>query len=250
MSTRTLVAVPLREVGDRTLRDQPAVVHHPDVAAHLLRPRPTGDWRPARWPRRRPGRRSGAEPRGCPAGRARWSARRGRADPEASTTHSRSPAAAACPRSTPGTVCRPRPASPPGRARRRSGAGRCADRRSGQRHPAGPDWRVRRGRGGRPAPRPAPRPDAERPGISDGDPGAEQRDLTGRRRDEPQQHPDGGGLAGAVGTEEAVDRAVRHGQGDIVHRELGAESLAQTAGDHRGFRARRRWPTASCHAGR
>ena len=74
--------------------------------------------------------------------------------------------------------------------------------------------------------------------------GAEQRDLTGRRCDQPQQHPNGGGLAGAVGTEEAVDRAVRHGQVDIVHRKLRAKSLAQTTGDHRRLDPRRRWSSA------
>jgi len=38
---------------------------------------------------------------------------------------------------------------------------------------------------------------------------AEQFDLSLGRRDQPKQHPDRGGLAGAVGPEEAVHRTAR-----------------------------------------
>ena len=41
------------------------------------------------------------------------------------------------------------------------------------------------------------------------------------------QHADGGGLAGAVGAEEAVDLPAHHPHGEIVHHQGGAEPLAE-----------------------
>ena len=47
------------------------------------------------------------------------------------------------------------------------------------------------------------------------------------RPSQPEQHPDEGGLAGAVVAEEAVRGAARDGQADAVHREPLAEALGQ-----------------------
>src|SRR5207302_4094319 len=48
-------------------------------------------------------------------------------------------------------------------------------------------------------------------------------------------HPDRGGLARAVRAEEAVHRAGRHGQVDVIHGQLAAtEPLGQPAGRDRG----------------
>src|SRR5262249_20688664 len=63
------------------------------------------------------------------------------------------------------------------------------------------------------------------------------------RVDQAEQHPDGGGLAGSVGTEETVDRSARHRHVQPVHRELPtAEPLGQPVRGHgqagRGHRRR------------
>ena len=90
----------------------------------------------------------------------------------------------------------------------------CAGRWPGRPRPAGPGWPARRGRGGRPAPRPGRRPGAARvPAAGRASDCAEQPDLARGGRDQPEQHPDGGGLAGAVGPEEAVHRAARAPRG-------------------------------------
>ena len=70
------------------------------------------------------------------------------------------------------------------------------------------------------------------------DPAAEQGAAARRRPDQPEQHPDGGRLAGAVGPEEPVDRADRHREIDVVDGDLAAaEPLGQAGG---GDRRRRR----------
>ena len=183
----------------RSLGDQPALVHHPDVAAHLvdLGEQVAGDQ--DRRPRRRPGRRSGAAPRGCPAGRGRWSARRAPAGRAASAARWRWPAAAACRGSTRGSACRPRPAGRPGPAPRRSG-------RRGRARVAGPVGRVQPGQIG-----PAGEVGVEgRPLDQRADPAQHAADCRPASaapsssispavgRDQAEQHPDGGGLAGAV----------------------------------------------------
>src|SRR5262245_21090496 len=63
------------------------------------------------------------------------------------------------------------------------------------------------------------------------------------RVDQAEQHPDGRGLAGSVGTEETVDRSARHCHVQPVHRELAtAEPLGQPVRGHghagRGHRQR------------
>ncbi|GAA3057022.1 hypothetical protein GCM10020000_44460 [Streptomyces olivoverticillatus] len=59
-----------------------------------------------------------------------------------------------------------------------------------------------------------------------------------RRFDQPHQHPDGGGLAGAVGPEEAEDTAPRHDEVEPVDGELPtAVALGEAErGDHRFHR--------------
>ena len=54
-------------------------------------------------------------------------------------------------------------------------------------------------------------------------------DLACGRRQQAAQHADGGGLAGAVGPEEAVDVRARHVEVDVVDRDQGAEALGQAA---------------------
>src|SRR5262249_46369583 len=49
------------------------------------------------------------------------------------------------------------------------------------------------------------------------------------RREQAAQQPDGGGLAAAVGAEEAADLAGRHLQGEALDHLAGAEALAQVA---------------------
>ena len=47
-------------------------------------------------------------------------------------------------------------------------------------------------------------------------------------REQAAQHADGGGLAGAVGSEKAVDRAALHLHREVAHDLTGAEGLAQS----------------------
>ena len=56
---------------------------------------------------------------------------------------------------------------------------------------------------------------------------AADRDPSRGRRDEPGDHAHGGGLAGAVGPEEAQHFAALDRERDVVHRELRAERLHQ-----------------------
>jgi hypothetical protein len=64
--------------------------------------------------------------------------------------------------------------------------------------------------------------------------GTEQPVGAGGRPDEAEQQPDRGGLAGAVRAQEAVDRAVGHGEVDGVDGDLaGAESLGQPGARYR-----------------
>jgi hypothetical protein len=56
---------------------------------------------------------------------------------------------------------------------------------------------------------------------------AEHPVLARRGPDQPEQHPDRGGLAGAVRAEESVHRATRDRQVDGFHRDLAAEPLRQ-----------------------
>ncbi|MEJ0044679.1 MAG: hypothetical protein WDM81_21760 [Rhizomicrobium sp.] len=56
---------------------------------------------------------------------------------------------------------------------------------------------------------------------------AEHRALAFRGAEQAAQHADGGGLARAVGAEEAPDLPRRHRDIDVVDRELGAEALGQ-----------------------
>jgi hypothetical protein len=70
---------------------------------------------------------------------------------------------------------------------------------------------------------------------------AEQLDLAARRRDQAEQHADGGRLAAAVRPEEAHDAAARHEQLEVVDRDLpAAEALGQPGGAHGGVDLRRR----------
>ena len=101
-------------------------------------------------------------PRGCPAGRGRWSARPGSSARAAAAGRPRWPAAASCRASRRGTACPPRRAGRPGPAPARSGPARSPGPRSGPRRPAGPGWPGRTGAGRRPGPRPATRPGTAR----------------------------------------------------------------------------------------
>ena len=59
---------------------------------------------------------------------------------------------------------------------------------------------------------------------------AEHAARSARRVDDPEQHPQGGRLAGAVGAEQAVDRAGRNGEADAVDRARLVEILDQVDG--------------------
>ena len=67
-------------------------------------------------------------------------------------------------------------------------------------------------------------------------------------RDQPEQHPQGGGLARAVRAEEAGHPALGHLEGEVVDGPDGAELLGQAAHFDGGSHARRYplriWPTA------
>src|SRR4029077_5877937 len=56
---------------------------------------------------------------------------------------------------------------------------------------------------------------------------AEAGALPAVRREQPAQHADGRGLAGAVGAEEAVDRAAAHLHGKIAHHRPAVEPFGQ-----------------------
>ena len=70
-------------------------------------------------------------------------------------------------------------------------------------------------------------------------PGAEQLDLPAGGQHQPEQHPDGGGLARAVGTQESVDVAVADVEVDPVDGAQPAELLDQPAGGDDGGHAGR-----------
>ena len=79
----------------------------------------------------------------------------------------------------------------------------------------------------RPAPRPAVEPAASPAGIR---PPSSVCAARGRP-DQAQQHPDRRGLAGAVGSEESVDRSGGDGEIDMVHGDLPTpEALGQPGG--------------------
>ena len=54
-------------------------------------------------------------------------------------------------------------------------------------------------------------------------------DAAGGRREQASEHLDGGGFAGAVGTEEAKELAGRHGQVDIADGGKGAEPAGKSS---------------------
>src|SRR5262249_58196400 len=54
-------------------------------------------------------------------------------------------------------------------------------------------------------------------------------DLSRGRLEEPDQHADGGALAGAVAAEKGEDRARLHGDGEVVDRREVAEALGEAA---------------------
>src|SRR5690606_24718121 len=62
---------------------------------------------------------------------------------------------------------------------------------------------------------------------------AEDSGLPCIRLEQGGQHPNHGRLAGAVGTEDAVDHPRRHLEVDAVYRPSGTEVLHQTFGDYR-----------------
>ena len=71
-------------------------------------------------------------------------------------------------------------------------------------------------------------PPAQRLGLLR-DAQAQHLDLALARRQQAAQHADGGGLAGAVGAEEAVDLRARHVEVDVVDRDQRAEAAGQPA---------------------
>jgi hypothetical protein len=60
---------------------------------------------------------------------------------------------------------------------------------------------------------------------------SQQRNLTSSRRDEAEQHTDGGGLARAIGAEKAVDCPARNRHVDVIDSNLAPEPLRQPAGE-------------------
>src|SRR3954454_4472419 len=74
--------------------------------------------------------------------------------------------------------------------------------------------------------------------------GPEERDLPGGGGDQPEQHPDRGGLPRPVRPEEPVDRAGRDHEVDLVDHRLGAEPLREPAGADRDV-GHRCWLLAS-----
>jgi hypothetical protein len=62
---------------------------------------------------------------------------------------------------------------------------------------------------------------------------AEQRVTAGGGTDQPEQHPDRGGLARPVRPEEPVHRAPRHRQVDAVDGDLAAEPLGEAGAPDR-----------------
>ncbi|MOA22061.1 hypothetical protein D3C78_1425910 [compost metagenome] len=56
---------------------------------------------------------------------------------------------------------------------------------------------------------------------------AEDADRAGRGRDQAQEHLDGRGLAGSVGSQEAQDLAAGDREGDVIDRDEGSENLAK-----------------------
>src|SRR5690606_3454521 len=80
---------------------------------------------------------------------------------------------------------------------------------------------------------------AQRLGLL-GDAQAQYFDLALGGREQAAEHADGGRLAGAVGTEKAVDAGARHRQVDVVDGEQVAEALAQAAGADGGLGGLRR----------
>ena len=68
---------------------------------------------------------------------------------------------------------------------------------------------------------------------------AADRDPAGRRRNEARHHAHGGGLARAVGSQEAQHLAALDRERNVVHRELGPERLGQVFDlDHASLRRR------------
>ena len=156
---------------------------------------------------RRPAHQRGSRARvaaACPGSRSSPAARRAGSSPTCSSTSSIR------------ARRRPRPRWPPGR-RRRTARG----------------WRGRTGAGRRPVPRPGRRP-AGAPRRRCGHRLAEQLGLARGRQHQAEQHPDGRGLARAVGAEEAVDVALAHVEVDGRRPPHGAVGLGQPVGpDHR-----------------
>jgi hypothetical protein len=54
------------------------------------------------------------------------------------------------------------------------------------------------------------------------------RGRSGGRADQPEQHPQGRGLAGAVGPEQPGDGTLGHAEAEIVDREQAAEAFGET----------------------
>ena len=177
-------------------------------------------------------------PRGCPAGPARWSARRGRAARAAAAARRRCRAAAACPASTPGSACRPRRSARPGPARRPDPGPAVAgsavrSAASSRARFARPD---RYGWNAGPSTSAPTRGSTSRRGRA-ASAGRAACALPAVGRDQAEQHPDRGGLARPVRPEEAVHAAVRDRQVDAVDGDLAAaEPLGQPAGRDRRTR--------------
>ena len=77
------------------------------------------------------------------------------------------------------------------------------------------------------------------PGRIEGHGDAPDGGATGRARHRARKDPHRGGLAGAVGAQEADDLTRRHGEAQVFHGREGAVPLRQLFGHDRGFRERR-----------
>ena len=241
-----------RCVGERravALEQQVAAAHDPDVRAHLLdlgqQVRRDQHGRAVR----RRARAPGGGPRGCPAGRGRWSARRARAARAGAAARRPGRAAASCRASTAGTAWRPRRRARRARAPRRRAAGPCAGPRSRRWRRAGRGWPapVRYGWNAGPSTSAPTRGSTAAPASGIG--AAEQARPPAGRPDQAEQHPDRRRLARAVRAEEPVDRAARARAGRCRRRPP-ARSGTAWSGPRSGWRGRAADATGAARRGR
>ena len=215
---------PLRRGHDllqRRLRDAAALGDHDDVVGGLrdLGQHVAGDEHRAAL-----GRRAGAGSRaasGCPAGPGRWRARRARAPSGRRAARPRGRAAGACRASSRPRAGRPRPLSATSSSSSSTRASPIPAAVASVRRwlrPLRPGWSI-------PPSSTAPTVRAGSSSVANGCPCTVRR--AGRRAHEPEQHPQRGRLAGAVGAQEADDAPLVHREREVVDGRDGPEVLGQ-----------------------